>query len=88
LSGIAADGDTSSNSFTVRVTDAGGLYDEATLNIYVLGRYTGELGLSDLTAFASRWLDTDCGACGGADLDNDGDVNMQDWAVFAESWLK
>jgi hypothetical protein len=88
LSGIAADADTGSNAFTVRVTDAGGLYDEATLNVYVLGRYTGELGMSDLVVFASRWLDTDCGACGGADLDNDGDVNMQDWAVFAGHWLK
>jgi hypothetical protein len=88
LSGIPADGDTGSNAFTVRVTDAGGLYEEATLNVYVLGRYTGELGLSDLTAFAARWLDTGCGACGGADLNDDGDVDMQDWGVFSDCWLK
>jgi hypothetical protein len=88
LSGIAADAETGSNAFTVRVTDDGGLYDEATLNVYVAQRYTGELGLSDLTAFAARWLDTGCGACGGADLNDDGDVNMQDWAIFAGYWLK
>ena len=88
LSGIAADDDTGSNAFTVRVTDDDGLYDDAILNVYAAGRYTGELGLSDLTAFAGRWLDTDCGTCGGTDLNNDGDVNMQDWAIFAGYWLK
>jgi len=88
LSGVPKDSNTTSNTFTVRVTDAAGLYDDATLNIYVAGRFTGELGLSDLTAFAARWLDTSCGSCG-ADLDGDGDnIDMQDWAIFAGYWLK
>ena len=88
LSGIPKDSNTSSNAFTVRVTDDGGLYDDATLNIYVAGRYTGELGMSDLAVFAAQWLDTGCGVCGGTDLDDDGDNDMNDWAIFAGYWLK
>ena len=89
LSGIAADADIGANAFTVRVTDAGGLYDEATLYVSVYDRYTGELGLSDLTAFAAQWLDTSCGGSCKADLDGEGDnVDMQDWAIFAGHWLK
>ena len=88
LSGVPADGDTGSNVFTVRVTDDEGLYDDATLNIYVFNRYTGELGFSDFAKFAERWLDTGCGSCGGAELDGDGDVDIYDMAIFAGLWLK
>ena len=36
LSGTPAGGSAGTNSFTVRVTDAGGMYDESGLNIYVI----------------------------------------------------
>ena len=88
LSGVAADGDTGPNEFVVRVTDSEGFYDEATMDIYVFIRFTGELGLSDLAAFAPQWLGTDCGACGGTDLDGDGDNDLADWAIFSGYWLK
>jgi hypothetical protein len=37
LSGVPGIGDVGTNAFVIRVTDAGGLYDEATLNITVIG---------------------------------------------------
>ncbi len=88
LSGVSADGDVGLNEFTIRVTDLEGLYDEATMRITVNNMFTGELGLSDLLGIAANWLDTSCGACGGADLDGDGDNDMNDWAIFSGYWLK
>jgi hypothetical protein len=87
LSGVAKQSNVGNNDFIVRVTDAEGLYDEALMNIYVLGRFTGELGISDLAYFVEQWLTTDCGSCSNADLDGDGDVDMNDWAIFAGYWL-
>ncbi len=37
--------------------------------------------------FASRWGDTNCDACGGADLSLDHSVNYQDMPTFALRWL-
>jgi len=42
---------------------------------------------SDFCLFAARWLDNDCGACGGADLTGDGRVRTDDLQQFAENWL-
>jgi hypothetical protein len=88
LSGVPADADTGQNEFTVRATNESGFFDDTTLKIYVANRYTGELGLVDLANFASRWLDFDCGTCGGTDLNGDGDTDMEDMAIFAGYWLK
>ena len=88
LSGVPADADVGNNDFNVRAQDADGFSDEAILRIYVLGRYTGELGNSDFAAFSSQWLNTNCGLCGEADMDADGNVNMQDMEIFAGYWLK
>jgi hypothetical protein len=49
LSGTPANGDVGSNSFTVRVTDAAGLFDEATLSITVTN-------VNDLPVFAESNL--------------------------------
>ena len=87
LSGISADGDVSLNEFTVRVTDLGGLYDEATMRVYVDDMFTGELGLVDFAGFAAQWMNTSCGSCAGADLDDDGDVGISDLARFGQMWL-
>jgi hypothetical protein len=47
----------------------------------------GDVDLADLAAFAAHWPDTDCGACGGADLTWDGNVDLYDLLVCAENWL-
>jgi hypothetical protein len=41
----------------------------------------------DYAMFASEWLNFDCGACNGADLNSDGTVDLFDLKIFAENWL-
>jgi beta-lactam-binding protein with PASTA domain len=47
---------------------------------------------TDLDYFFSRWLFIDCTAdnnfCGGADMNATGNVNLADFAIFAEHWLE
>jgi hypothetical protein len=42
----------------------------------------------DLATFARYWGETGCGICGGADLDAEGDVDLQDLAIFCENWIE
>jgi hypothetical protein len=46
----------------------------------------------DFVYFAERWQTTACDSsnnfCGGADIDFSGKVDMQDIAIFADSWLE
>lgn len=47
--------------------------------------------LEDLAYWIERWLLEDCGSfnnCDGADLNKDGIVNLQDFAVFVDFWCK
>jgi hypothetical protein len=48
--------------------------------------------LVDLQYFSERWLNTGCDSpdwCEGADLDQlGGIVDLRDFAIFAENWLK
>ena len=49
------------------------------------------VGLLDLAIFASYWLDQDCIGpdwCGGADLDEQGTVDLSDFGHFANHWLE
>jgi hypothetical protein len=90
LYGIPGDSDVGENTFTVRITDDGGLYDTAQMTIHVANVYSGVNGLVDLLGFAGHWLMADCAdtpACGGADLDGDNDVTLLDFAVLASNWL-
>ena len=47
----------------------------------------GDVDLKDFALFASRWLDTVCDECGGADLTGDGQVVLDDLWEFADNWL-
>jgi parallel beta-helix repeat protein len=47
----------------------------------------GDVDFKDFSRFALYWLDVTCGACGGADLSCDGDVNRDDLRVFTDNWL-
>ncbi len=46
---------------------------------------------SHFAKFALHWMDTDCDAknnfCDGSDLDNLGDVNIDDLKIFSNEWL-
>ncbi len=90
LSGIPSDRNVGENTFTVRVTDTGGLSDTATMTIQVANIYSGVLGTDDLLGLAAQWLSLDCvdvPACNGADLDGDDDVTVSDFSVLAHNWL-
>ena len=41
----------------------------------------------DFTFVADYWLKTDCGDCGGADLDGNNDVDYDDIAILCDYWL-
>jgi hypothetical protein len=45
------------------------------------------IDMEDLEEFVEHWLDSGCGTCGGADLSGDGDVDFEDFALFAANWL-
>ena len=47
----------------------------------------GDVDLADFGEFASWWLDSDCGLCGGADFTGDGNVGPDDLESLGENWL-
>jgi hypothetical protein len=48
----------------------------------------GQTDLADLACLATYWLDSECGNCNEADLNDDHNVNFLDFAIMAENWLK
>jgi hypothetical protein len=49
------------------------------------------VAMEDFSYLAQRWQRADCAAtddCEGADLNNDGTMDLDDLAAFAESWLE
>jgi hypothetical protein len=46
-----------------------------------------DVDLNDLTLIVSYWLEL-CGDCENTDLSSDGTVNFEDFAIFAQNWLK
>jgi hypothetical protein len=57
---------------------------------YYLGdiQADGKVNMRDLAKFAQRWLNSNCGYCGGADFDCDEEVNIEDLQVIIDNWLK
>lgn len=89
LTGVPKTTDIGFNVFTVKVeAHVNPLeYDEAELQIFVQDLYDGSMGLSDFAGFSLQWDTSDCGICFGADLNGDGDVDMDDMAIYAGKWL-
>lgn len=56
---------------------------------YYLGDFEpdGDVDMVDFAIFAQRWLNSNCGQCGGADFDCDAKVEMEDLAEFVNNWL-
>ncbi|MGA2092611.1 MAG: polysaccharide deacetylase family protein [Sedimentisphaerales bacterium] len=48
---------------------------------------SGAVNLTDLDSFFDVWLNMDCGATTGIDLDGDCTVDFYEFAVFANNWL-
>ncbi len=48
----------------------------------------GNVNLSDFSVFSQNWLMTDCGACDGADMDFDNDVDINDLSRLVLVWLE
>ncbi len=48
----------------------------------------GDVDFRDYCLFATRWLDTICDDCGGADLTGDGRVDGHDLRQLTEQWLE
>lgn len=57
------------------------------LEIEVLDLYNGKKGLDDFAAFSQSWLLTNCGYCGGGDLNESNNVDILDFALFSQNWL-
>ena len=90
ITGTPENSNVGENAFTVMVTDTRGKHHTATMTIDVANIYSGTQGIEDLRGLASNWLLKDCTdtpACNGADLDDDQDVDLADFAKIAENWL-
>ena len=68
-------------------TDAGSIHCFRTRSPCDLNS-DGFVNMTDFADFARRWLETDCGDCGGADLaGDDGAVGAEDLKTLAAGWL-
>ena len=90
LTGTPLNANAGLNSFVIMAKNTHHDYDQATLNIQVNNLYDGEEGLADFVEFARRWRDVECrdgSSCGGADLDGDENVDIDDLIIFTDRWL-
>jgi hypothetical protein len=46
-----------------------------------------DVDFADYALFTAEWLDSGCGACGGADLTGDTNVDSYDLSEFTDNWL-
>jgi M6 family metalloprotease-like protein len=84
LSGVPAHGDAGTNTFTLRVADGKGGYDDTALSIDVANRFTGAMGIEDLFGFAQDWLSLD--PASPANLDQTIPVNLDDFSSLSANW--
>ncbi len=93
---FTASGDSATMQITA-VSVYGFLLDNITVLEVLAGDFEpvggdGDVDSADLLYFAQRWLNTGCDSpdwCDGADLDQQGGiVDLRDFAIFAENWLK
>jgi hypothetical protein len=56
---------------------------------YYLGdiQSDGKVNMRDLAKFAQKWLNSNCGYCGGADFDCDDEVSIEDLEILIDNWL-
>ncbi len=47
-----------------------------------------KVDFGDFTVLASYWQQIDCGECGGADLDDGNNVDVNDLMLFTDYWLE
>jgi len=84
-------------SYRVRMRDSYGnvTYTSERLSVRTMGtsllpgdmNNDGCVDMSDFGRFAVRWKQSDCGTCGGADLDRDNRVDLRDLMILALNWL-
>lgn len=56
----------------------------------IMQLYEGQMGMYELSNLVNWWLSSNChlySSCGGADLNNDGNVDFLDFALLAEQWM-
>jgi hypothetical protein len=61
--------------------------DYALIGGYWHGAYFCYVDLELIARFGAHWLDTNCGTCGGADLDGDQNVTLTDLQLICDYWL-
>ena len=91
ISGTPQDRNVGQNTFFIRAENESGLSRTVVMNVDVANIYSGLHGIEDLTALVAQWLQTDCidvPACEGTDLNGDTKVDMADFSVLTEKWLK
>lgn len=78
---------------TIGQADAGAAFggDYKLLSGYWAGETDCRVDLAFFAEFAAHWLEGPCDAsnfwCGGADLDQANDVNMDDFLLLVSAWL-
>ncbi|MBL7214221.1 MAG: DNRLRE domain-containing protein [Phycisphaerae bacterium] len=95
MTGTPGLGDAGTNSFTVRVSDDKGAFDEGSMTIQVYLPNApdingdGKTDLIDFSLLARAWFDAcvESNWCEGADLDLSGSVGIEDVCEMAEAWL-
>lgn len=85
LTGTPPEGSAGPASCTVRATDGAGWADEAVVTLAVRDLCSGTRGMDDLTRLAEEWLYAGA-AFNPADLNQDGEVDLADWSMFALRW--
>ncbi|MBN1788400.1 MAG: right-handed parallel beta-helix repeat-containing protein [Sedimentisphaerales bacterium] len=48
----------------------------------------GDIDWADLACLLDNWLDTGCGYCSGADLNDDNNVDFIDYSILADNWMQ